>query len=128
MKIENLLREEIESEFEELSKMELGSEAYRATVDGLTKLCDRAIELEKFNGELREKVNSRMNDTELREKEAKNDKTNKIVGHCINVAGIVLPLALTVWGTKASFKFEQDGTITTLMGRGFINKLLPKMK
>ena len=128
MRIETLLREEIENEFGELKRLEVGTEEYRMTVDGLTKLVDRAIEIEKTEAELREKINTRESDIDLRLQQAKDDKINRIVGHTINVVGIVLPIAVTIWGTKASFEFEKEGTISTLMGRGFINKLLPKMK
>lgn len=128
MRIENLLREEIENEFEELRKMEIGTDAYRATVDGLTKLVDRAIEIDRFEAELGEKIESRANDAELKLQAARDEKINRFVSHGIDVVGIILPIAVTIWGTKASFEFEKEGTISTLMGRGFINKLLPKMR
>lgn len=128
MRIETLLREEIEKEFDELSKLEVGTEKYKATVDGLTKLVDRAIDMDKFEAELQEKIESRMSDTEIKLQTAKDEKFNRIISHGINVVGIVLPVAVTIWGTKASFTFEKEGTISTLMGRGFINKLLPKMR
>ena len=28
--------------------------------------------------------------------------------------------------TLTSLKFEEEGTVTTIVGRGFVNKLLPK--
>ena len=115
MNIETLLNKEIKSEFECLEDLEAGSEAYKATVDGLTKLVDRAIEIDKLNIEHEEK-----------EKLAAEEKKDRLIKHCINVASIVLPVGVTIWGTLKSFKFEQEGTITTIMGRGFINKLLPK--
>lgn len=128
MRIESLLKEEIANEFGELKRLEVGTESYKVAVDGLTKLVDRVIEIEKYEAELQEKVNSRESDIDLRLQAAKDDKINRIAGHAINVAGIVLPIMVTIWGTKASFEFEKEGTISTLMGRGFINKLLPKMK
>ena len=48
MNIQTLLYDEIEEEFEKLRKIDYGSEQYKVTVDGLTKLMDRAIEMEKF--------------------------------------------------------------------------------
>lgn len=128
MRIDTLLKDEIENEFNELSRMEIGTEEYKATVDGLTKLVDRAINIDNFEAELQEKVDSRMSDYELKLQAAKDDKINRVVSHCINVAGIMLPIAVTIWGTKTSLKFEETGTITTSMGRGFIQRLLPKMK
>ena len=40
MKIETILQEEIKSEFEELKGMQLGTDEYKSTVDGLTQLVD----------------------------------------------------------------------------------------
>ena len=64
-------------------------------------------------------------------KEAEKKKTiidilDKTVGYAVNVAGIVLPLLVTIWGTKVTLEFEQEGNVTTIMGKGFFNKLLPK--
>lgn len=128
MRIDRLLCEEIEKEFGEIEKLEVGSEKHRAAVDSLTKLVDRAIEIDRMEAEMQEKIESRVSDAEFKVQTAKDDKINRIVSHSINVVGIILPIAVTIWGTKASFEFEKDGTISTLMGRGFINKLLPKLK
>lgn len=110
-----LLDDEIKTEFEKLKALEIGTETYKTTVDGLTKLYDRSIEIEKFKA-----------DREEKRKAAEEDRLDRWVKHGITVAGIVIPSVITVWGTIKSIKFEQEGTITTIMGRGFINKLLPK--
>ena len=126
MRIETLLRDEIQNEFEDLKQMELGSETYKTAVDGLTKLVDRAIELEKMESELQERIDNRETDNDLKLKQMKDEKTNRFVTNAIAIAGIVIPSLLTVWGTMKTLKFEEEGTVTTIMGRGFINKLLPK--
>lgn len=125
-KLETLLQEEIQEEFEELGKIEVGSDKYKSAVDGLTKLCDRAIELEKIKTEKDLKQDQQNIDAELRAEQLKDERKDKIVKNCLTGAGIVLPAILTVWGTIKSIKFEETGTITTIMGRGFIQKLLPK--
>ena len=45
MEIRELLNDEIRDEIERLGELEIGSEPYKATVDGVTKLFDRAIEI-----------------------------------------------------------------------------------
>lgn len=126
MRIDTLLHEEIADEFEHLNKMEVGTETYRTTVDGLTKLMDRAIEIEKLEIEEQERREARESDNEFRAKQMEEEKKSRWISHAINVAGIIIPVGVTVWGTFKTFKFEETGTITTMMGRGFINKLLPK--
>lgn len=126
MSIKTLLEVEIEDQFDKLSEMEKGSDEYKATVDSAIKLTDRMIELEKLEDERLDKEQSRKFDSELKLSEVKEDRKDRIIKNCISVAGIVLPIIVTVWGTKTSLKFEEEGTITTSIGRGFINKLLPK--
>lgn len=126
MNIENLLHEEIGKEFEKLNKMEEGTEAYKTTVDGLTKLMDRAIEINKIDAERVERKNQIVIENSLKAQQARDEKIDKIVRNAISIAGIVIPSVITIWGTVKSIKFEETGTITTIMGRGFINKLLPK--
>ncbi len=122
MSIQTLLNEEIKNEFNDLKKMELGSETYKVTVDGLTKLVDRAIELKKIDVEQNENYENRQ--VELSKIE--DDRKDRFVRNVLTGAGIIIPTAVTIWGTIKSINFEKEGTITTIMGRGFIQKLLPK--
>ena len=124
--INESLRDVIQSELEELKDMEVGSDEYKTTVDGVTKLTDRVIELEKLNIEKQDKAENRKNDQDLKLKQMEEDKKDRLIKNCLSAAGIILPLGLTVWGTYKTFEFEKEGTVTTMMGRGFINKLFPK--
>lgn len=126
MSIKTLLEEEIKEEFEELGKTEIGTEAYKTTVDGLTKLVDRAIELEKAEADREDRIAARESELNLKEQQLEDEKKDRKVKNGLTAAGIIIPTVVTIWGTIKSIKFEQEGTITTIMGRGFINKLLPK--
>lgn len=124
--IRELLDEEIQVEFEKLSKLEVGSESYKATVDGLSKLVDRAVEIDKTEMENETKIEAQNIENDLKALQIKEDNRDRWVRNGIAIAGIIVPSVLTVWGTLKSFKFEETGTVTTILGRGFINKLLPK--
>ena len=126
MRIETKLHEEIAKELEELGKMQLGTEEYKGTVDGITKLMDRAIDIERLDMEAQDKVEARNTDEDLKLKQMRDDNKDRIVKNLISVMGVVVPTVVTIWGTIKSIEFEKEGTITTIMGRGFINKLLPK--
>ena len=126
MSIKTLLEEEIKDEFEELGKTEIGTEAYKTTVDGLTKLVDRAIELNKSEVERADRKAAQESELELKVQQLEEEKKDRKVKNWLTAAGIIIPTGVTIWGTIKSIKFEQEGTITTIMGRGFINKLLPK--
>ena len=126
MNIDTKLEVEIDNELEALAGMEVGSEPYKATVDGLGKLLDRAIELERLEQEWEEKRETREHEEEFRNRQLKEEKIDRLIRNGLTVAGIVVPTLLTVWGTVVSLNFEKEGTVTTGIGRGFINKLLPK--
>lgn len=126
IKLETLLHTEMADEFDALANMEKGTDTYRTTVDGLTKLIDKAIEIDRLNGEFEKEVESREFENSLKLKQFEDEKRDRFVKNCLTGAGIILPLLVTIWGTNKSIKFEETGTITTIMGRGFIQKLLPK--
>lgn len=144
MDIETLLHDEIESELQALSQMDTGSNEYKVAVDGLTKLIDRAIEMDKFNNAHEEKLEEREFEREQKlkqieeerldreferehkTKQLEEEKKDRLIKNGLTAGGIVLPIMVTIWGTLKSLKFEETGTVTTLIGRGFINKILPK--
>lgn len=126
MSIENQLHKEIQRDFEKLEEMEVGTDEHKVAVDEMTKLLDRAIEMEKLGAEREDRLVSNKLDEEYKRKQFEEERLDRWIRNGIAVAGIVVPTLVTIWGTKKSFEFEKDGTITTIMGRGFINKLLPK--
>lgn len=125
MRIDNLLNEEIRLELEELSKMEVGTDNYRSTVDGVTKLMDRAIELEKID--VQHELESGKQEFERRFKHMQmaEDRKDRLVKNLITIGGILIPSVITIWGTCATINFEKEGTITSTAGRKFFNKLFP---
>lgn len=126
MNTEELLHKEICEDLKNLSDIDFGSDEYKSGVDGLTKLIDREIELRRLEIERQEKVESRKTDDEFKLKQLRDTRIDRIIGYVVNVAGIVIPVVVTIWGTKVSLKFEEEGTITTTAGRNFFGKLFSK--
>lgn len=126
MSIKSLLDEEIRSEIEEVSKIEVGSDQHKASVDSLAKLLDKHIELEKLEADAQEKYESRVAEQDLKREQIKNEKRDSVVKNVLTGVSVIGGFGLTVWGTCKSLKFEETGVVTSIMGRGFIQKLLPK--
>ena len=126
MDVESLLHEELNREFEQLKGMEVGNETYSKAVEGLTRLADRAIEIDKMKVEHNEKLEAQRMDNYFRTQQMEDENKDRLIKNILSAVSIIGGFAITVWGTKTSIKFEETGTITTIMGRGFINKLLPK--
>lgn len=115
MTIEELLEEDVTSEMEKLRTTPYDAKEYGMVSETVRMLMTQKIEMDKVKSEQL-----------FREQQLKDEKKDRLIKNVIGVAGIVLPLAVTIWGTKVSLKFEEEGTFTTIMGRGFVNKLLPK--
>ena len=125
MTIEDLLIDELDADFETL-RTEKDSEKCKAATDTLVKLLDRKIEMDKIEVDRKNKEATLEMERDFRERQMKEERTDRLVKNIIGAAGIVLPLVVTIWGTVVSLKFEEEGTFTTIMGRGFIQKLLPR--
>ena len=126
MNIERLLDDAIEKGLSDLKDKEGGTEEYKSGVENVTKLLDRSIEINKNHCDADMKFDNQEFDKKLKEKQFEDEKRDRFVRNGIAIAGIVIPTVVTIWGTLKSFKFEEEGTVTTIMGRGFVNKLLPK--
>lgn len=121
MKIK-ILEDQIVHDIEKLDYETFGSEAYKVGVDCITKMMDRVIEYRKLRSEQSDKKKQR----EIEALTVAEEKKNKNLDHLLKIIEIVVPSVITVWGTLVTLKFEETGTVTTIMGRGFTNKLLPK--
>lgn len=137
MNVKNLLEKAIESQFEAVDTLDCGSVEHVTAIDELTKLLGKHNELTKIELEHQASIDNREADTELKvkqilaenelkERQMKDEKVDRIVKNALTVFSLLVGTGLTIWGTKVSIDFEKTGTITTIMGRGFINKLLPK--
>ncbi len=115
MDIKTLLDKEIQDEFKTLKDLDVGTEEYKVTVDGLAKLMEKRAEIQKLEAERAEKA-----------QQAEVEKNTRIVGYIMTGAGILLPVAVTIWGTLTTLKYEETGTITTTAGRNFFNRLFAK--
>ena len=126
MDIKDLLDDELDAQFAKLRTEHLKPEEEKAVVDTLAKLIDRKIEMERVHNDYVDKEAVRENEKLVKQQQLEDEKKDRLVKNIIGAAGVVLPLIVTIWGAKASMNFEKEGSFTTVMGRGFISKLLPK--
>jgi tetrahydromethanopterin S-methyltransferase subunit G len=106
------IEQEVINEIEEMGRMNLGTDEYRTTVDGITKLMDRVNESKKIDLEAQEKEAARMQDAEIKMEQIKQEKKTRIGQTVTTVLGIVIPTLVTaivsVWGTKYVTSYEED--------------------
>lgn len=125
MTIKTLLRDEIKDEIEHLNKMEVGSEEYKVTVDGIAKLVDRINEIERSENERLDRAESREIEHELKLQQMKDEKKDRLIKNVLTGVSITSGIAVAVWGTLVSMTFEVKGdSFTSVLGRGWVNKTI----
>lgn len=126
MNVKDLLKEKIEKQIKSLDGMKVGSDEYETTVNSITKMLDKLNEMDRNEHDYLEKRESREKENDLKLKQMKEERLDHIAKNLLTGISVIGGFALTIWGTYKSFEFEKTGSITTIMGRGFINKLIPK--
>ena len=115
-----------------LKKMDMDAEDKALDRDINKELKEKQMKIDKDLKEKQMKIDKDLKekqmkiDKDLKLKQITNEKSDRKLSNIIAIAGIAVPSIITVWGTFKTLKFEETGTVTTIMGRGFINKLLPK--
>ena len=118
MKIKTMLNEELQDQIRELGNMELGSEQYNNTVNGIAKLTDKAIEMEKLSKESEKQFDEK----EFQEAKLAEERKDRKWRNGIAIAN----LGVLVLGAYGAYRFEEKGTITTQIGRNFMSWFKPK--
>jgi hypothetical protein len=130
MSIKTQLEDEIRDEFEALRKIEVGSDTYRTTVEGLTKLVDRKIEMDKAEVDARERIIKRNDDNEFKEMQLADDRKDRAIKNGLTVATLVITTGTTIWGILKSLKieFKDNEMITSTVGKELMKRVIPFKK
>ena len=134
----NKLNDEIVDEIDGLSKMDLGTDEYRITIEGVTKLIDRATKYKeidaeterqskKIEAEAEAQAKARDDEYALRTMQMRDERLDKIVRNVLT--GFTFGGTMfTIWClASATFTFEEKGTITSSLGRKVLGMLVPKL-
>lgn len=127
MSIQENLRSELNSELEELKRIEFGSEEYKVGASCFTQLADRYVELSKLEIEDR-KLDVEQNKIDIEYEKLENEQKDRKTKNRISAWGTVLPSVIAVIGGIAMFVYEERGSITSQTGRKIIDKYIFRVK
>lgn len=127
MPFEKLLNDELTTELESLKTMNVGTDEHKATVDSISKLMDKAIEVKKINSDAREQAKAREDETKLKLMQMKDERNDKLLRNVLTGITFVGTLG-TIWClAAATFTYEEKGTITSFIGRKVLGMMVPKL-
>lgn len=118
-----MLDEEIQSGLECMNGAAgINLKEYGDAVTNVTKLMDRQIEMQKLVIEEAKLEHEK----EIESKKMKSENIDRLIKNGLGAIGTIGGIALTIWGTKKTFQFEETGSITSSAGRKFIDRLFKK--
>lgn len=120
MSVKQTLKEEFDSQMALLHKMDVGTEAYKLTVDGVTKLADRIITIEKNEKDAEMREWQLGNETESINAEIKNNRKR----NWVDVAKIAVPAVGAFTMGIISMKWEKLDTLTSTAGKNALREIL----
>lgn len=120
MSVKQTLKEEFDSQMLLLHKMDVGTEEYKLTVDGVTKLADRIIAIEKNERDAEMREWQLGNETESINAQIKTDRKR----NWVEVAKIAVPTIGAFTMGIISMKWEKLDTITSTAGKNALREIL----
>lgn len=131
MDIKTMLKEELESELEELSKTQTGTDEYLNLVNGIAKLNDQIIKYESIESEERIKMKQveaeiafKADENALKRDDIKENTKREKIKNGVTI----LTLTVGVCMALVSLKFEEDHSLNNIPGRKILNNLLNVFK
>ena len=128
MSIRENLIEEFNDEVKGLRGLQLGSDEYKATVDGVTKLADRIIEIEKIEKDAKSKEIERESNDYLKMKQMEDDKKDRWARNSIEFVKVGGGLLAACVAFVLYIKYEEDGKLYSTEGGSSALRQLLKFK
>lgn len=130
--IKNLLDEEIKSQINTISDMDVNDENYSKAVDSLVKLHKLRIEEMKSITDSEDQAYKRETDEEtcklneeIRQEQLSEQKKDRYIRIGLDVAGLLVPIMFYSAWMRRGFKFEESGTFTSTTFRGLFGHFKP---
>ena len=123
MSVKETLTDEVLNEYSEISKMNLGSEVYTTTVNGVNCMIDKLNDMQRIENEAR-KLDIEEDKLRLEQERLFFDSKSQKVGNIRKVALFGVCTVVTIWANIDSKRFEMGYTHTSSAGRETTKKLL----
>ena len=120
MNVEKGLKDVIEARLTFQPEIEMGTDEDRISTEGTAKLIQEYREVARLEIEREQKEKAQEQEYNLKVMQMENDRKDKMIDRGITIAGGIGSVAVLVWGTLKTFQFEKNGTVTSKVGKLFI--------
>lgn len=105
---------------------------YEFLSEKIEELADKEIsmglleEKDKIRQELL-KLEISINECKIKEKEINTNSSNNIISNRIAIGTFAISTIVSLYTIAKTFKFDQESTVTSTLGRNILNGFIPKM-
>lgn len=124
MNVKDQIVEEIVDQIRVVHKMEVGSEAYKIAVDGVSKLADKVIDIQKLELEESQRNADREMSTYFETKKLEQAEKDRRSLNKREIFKVVTPLSVAVLMGVFSMLWEKSDSLTTTFGRQNLRDLI----
>lgn len=121
MSVKQKLEDEFESQMNLLSNMNVGTDEYAKTVEGVSKIADRLIKIQQLNDEYdlksREIENAKENRIQEEEQARKKNRIDWVKVIVPTVGAFTMGIITMIW--------EKTDTLTSSAGKSALRDILP---
>ena len=125
----DMLEDTVAHHIDYIDGLKPGSEEYNKAISTLDTLYKPWLEIKKVESEFDDRISQRIHEKEMREAELKQkEKFDKLASGIqlgLGILSVIGPIAAYGVTTNQVLRFEQTGTVTSLVGRNHFGKIRP---
>jgi hypothetical protein len=92
-------------------------DSFKIAIEDRDKIRNELIKLEQMK-----------NEKEIQNKQLKSDSKKELIRNIFSVGSFIVTTGLSIYTIWRTFKFDESSTITSTLGRGTLNGVIPKLK
>ena len=121
MSVKSLLTEEICSQVDEISKLEVGTENCKTAISGAGVLMDKLNDVQRLELEQR-KLDMERERLEIEREKVENERRDRKIKNGIAIGTAVTGAFITMGASLLAYIYEERGTITSMPGRKSVDR------
>ena len=123
MSLKSLVTDEICSQVDEISGLEVGTEGCKTAISGVGVLMDKLTDIQKLEIEQR-KLDMERERLEIEREKVENERKDRKIKNSITIGTAATGAMITIGMGLLAYVYEERGTISSKPGRSSIDRAL----
>jgi len=126
-KIEEALWNDYNDAKSKLDGLSLDDKKAEVLVKERDNIRNELIEYDKSVKELELKKQLSENDVKLKSKQLTTEQKNELIRNGITIGTFLISTTVSIFTIVKTFRFDEESSVTSTMGRGVLNGVVPKL-